>query len=120
MAPLLLVGDLEIAAETPGDAVRLRWAGKSNDRQPAKTVGPYLHTALNEAARSGGALELCFESLQHLNSSTIALIVELVQRARQKGVRLALVYDPRVRWQKLSFEALRVFAKDGLLELRPT
>jgi hypothetical protein len=29
-----------------------------------------------------------------------------------------LVYDQALKWQKLSFDALRVFAKDDLLELR--
>ena len=38
--------------------------------------------------------------------------------ARQRNVRLVLVYNPQLKWQKLSFDALRVFAKDDLLELR--
>ena len=29
-----------------------------------------------------------------------------------------IVYDQALKWQKLSFDALRVFAKDDLLELR--
>ena len=35
-------------------------------------------------------------------------------------VRLVIVYDENLKWQRLSFDALRVFDKsDQLFELRP-
>ena len=34
-------------------------------------------------------------------------------------MKLMIRFDARLKWQKLSFDALRVFAKDGLLELKP-
>jgi len=34
------------------------------------------------------------------------------------AIALVLVFDHALMWQKLSFDALRVFAKDDLLELR--
>ena len=62
-----------------------------------------------------------FTKLEHFNSSTITSIIQLIQECRAKGVKLVIVFDAAVKWQKLSFDALRVFAKpDGLLELRPT
>jgi hypothetical protein len=43
---------------------------------------------------------------------------EFIQEARQRGVRLVMIYNEAVKWQKLSFNALRVFTKDAWLELR--
>jgi hypothetical protein len=99
--------------------LRLDWRGRSTDRQPEIVLAPFFRQVL-DAAGQGGALELHFEALDHFNSSTITAIIGLVAQARARGTRLVLVYDPALRWQKLSFEALMVFRKDdGLLELRP-
>jgi hypothetical protein len=58
-----------------------------------------------------------FENLDHFNSSTIAAVIRFIQEARVKAVKLVIVYNQQLKWQKLSFDALRVFAKDDLLEL---
>jgi hypothetical protein len=115
----LIAGDLKITAlAADGEAMQLTWQGKSGDRHPRKLLDPYFSEILTNVAERGLPLELHFEKLQHLNSSTITALIQLIQDARQRNVRLAFVYDPNVRWQKLSFEALDVFAKDGALELR--
>ena len=114
----LKAGDLTIAV-TAGTPLRLDWRGRSTDRQPEIVLAPFFRQAL-DAAGDGGAMELHFEALDHFNSSTITAIIGLVAQARARGIKLALTYDPSLRWQKLSFEALGVFKKDdGLLELRP-
>jgi len=116
----LVAGDLRIRVEpsTPGQPLRLSWHGKSNDRHPGKILLPYLSQALTVAAAGGTGVELRFESLEHFNSSTITALIQLIQESRQRGVALAFVHDPNLKWQKLSFDALRVFARDGLLEIR--
>jgi hypothetical protein len=117
----LASGDLRIdatAASSPA-VVRLAWSGKSNARQADQVILPYLERCLAAAADLGAALELRFEALNHFNSSTIAAIIHVIQQARQRGVRLVVVSDPRRQWQRLSFDALRVFVQpDGLFELR--
>jgi hypothetical protein len=64
-------------------------------------------------------IELHFEDIEHINSSTITSIIQLIQDSRARSIKLILVYDQTLRWQKLSFDALRVFARDDLLEMRP-
>ena len=117
----LIVGDLRIEAMEDGiyPAVQLLWKGKSNCRPPSETLAPYFRDVLAMANDHKVPLELHFEKLEHFNSSTITSIIKLIQDARSRPVKLVLVYDPSLKWQKLSFDALRVFAKAGLLELRP-
>ncbi|HET9625657.1 MAG TPA: hypothetical protein VFP84_30035 [Kofleriaceae bacterium] len=99
-------------------ALQLLWKGKSNSRHPLEMLTPYFRDVLAAAAARGLPLELHFEKLEHFNSSTITSIIKLIQDARLRAVKLVLVYDSALKWQKLSFDALRVFAKDDLLELR--
>ena len=115
-------GDLRIDVteidEPP--AVRLAWLGKSNDRQPDKVLAPLFAGAFERVEKKKAPLELHFESLEHFNSSTITTLIQLIQEARGRGARLVVVFDPQRKWQKLSFDALRIFVKaDGLFELRP-
>jgi hypothetical protein len=111
----LNAGQLSIEALAVARApLQLRFRGRSSDRHPENVLGPYFATALASAAAHEGALELHFEELDYFNSSTITSLIQLIQEARAQGVKLTYVYDPALRWQKLSFDALRVFAGDGL------
>jgi hypothetical protein len=117
----LASGDLRIdVAETSssGGALVCTWTGKSNDRSPQQTLGPWFETLLAAAAAAQAKVEMHFEKLDHFNSSTITALIRLIQTARGKGVKLAFVYDPNLKWQRLSFDALRVFEKgDRAFEL---
>lgn len=114
----LVVGDLRIEALDEASAIQLMWKGKSNSRHPGEALTPYFRDALASAGTRQLPLELHFEHLEHFNSSTITSIIQLIQDSRARAVKLVLVYDQALRWQKLSFDALRVFAKDELFELR--
>lgn len=116
----LTADDLTIEATEaePPAPLCLVWRGKSDDRYPAKILGPYFARVLARAEERKTGVEVHFEKLDHFNSSTIAAVIRFIQDARQRNVRLVLVYNPQLKWQKLSFDALRVFAKDDLLELR--
>jgi hypothetical protein len=116
----LIVGDLRIEAMEDGvvPSLQLLWKGKSNSRQPSELLGPYFRDVLATASSRGVPLVLHFEKLEHFNSSTITSVIKLIQDARSRAVKLVLVYDPALKWQKLSFDALRVFVKDHVLELR--
>jgi hypothetical protein len=117
----LAFGDLaiEIADDDAGGAIRLVWSGKSNDRQPGKVLDPFFGAVVRDATQKGVGIEMRFDRLEHFNSATITSLIGLVQQARNKGIKLALVFDKALKWQKLSFDALRVLGKgDGLLEIR--
>jgi hypothetical protein len=116
----LIVGDLRIEAKDDAahPAVQLLWKGKSNNRYPGDALAPYFRDVLAAADTRKVPLELHFEKLEHFNSSTITSIIQLIQDSRARSVKLVLVYDQALKWQKLSFDALRVFARDAMLELR--
>ncbi len=112
-------GDLTIDVEETPEQIRLTWRGKSNARNPSAVLLPYFTIALDAAAEPKRKLLLEFQKLDHFNSSTISSLIQLIHQARARGTKLAITFDGRVKWQQLSFEALRVLAKpDGLLEVR--
>lgn len=126
MAPgveALRAGDLRIDVDELAEPPRLvlRWSGRSADRYPGRALGPFFAEALARAEALGAEVELRFHALEHFNSSTITAVIELLQDARRRGVRLVVAYDGSLKWQRLCFDALRVFVQgDALLELRPT
>ena len=117
----LAFGELAIqidAARSPA-LLTLVWRGKSQDRQPGRILDPYLDGVVKAAEKLGAVVEMRFEKLEYLNSSTLTAIIGVVQQARHRQVRLVIVFDKTLKWQKLSFDALRVLGKgDNLLEIR--
>jgi hypothetical protein len=117
----LRAGTLVIEAEDAPTRVYLvlYWQGKSSDRNPEKVLEPFFLQALTEAQERKLGVEMHFEKLIHFNSSTIGYLIQLIQETRRRGMSLVLIFDHALMWQKLSFDALRVFAKDNeLLQLR--
>lgn len=99
--------------------LRLDWRGKSNDRQPAKQLAPFFAKASAVAQERHVPIEMHFENLEYFNSSTITSIIQLIQDLRQKKVGLVIVFASKVKWQKLGFDALRIFDKgDQLLSFK--
>lgn len=111
---------IEERAESP-DKVELWFCGRSNARQPIDLLGPFFGQWLDRVAQANQTLVLRFEELEYMNSSTISALIHLIQGAKSRTVRLELVYAPAKKWQKLSFDALRVFQKqDENLLLTPS
>lgn len=119
----LVVGDLRIEAlegleDGMSTSVQLRWKGKSNHRHPGEALAPYFREVLAAAGTRRLPIELHFEDLEHFTSPTITSIIQLIQESRARSIKLIMIYDRAREWQKLSFDALRVLARDDLLELR--
>lgn len=119
----LQVGDLTIeVVVTPDRVFRCTWKGKSNERNPPEILKPWfekLLAAAGEGDGTKGTIEMHFEKIEHFNSSTITALIRLIQICRKTNVKLVMVYDQTLKWQRLSFDALRVFEKnDDLFHLR--
>jgi hypothetical protein len=116
----LVSGELRIdpQQDAPDKPIDLFWRGRSIERYPVRTVVPYVSAVLSRAKSQGVPVRLHFETIEHMNSSTITAVIQIIQEARSHETRLEIVFDRDKSWQKLSFEALAVFLKgDGLLEL---
>ncbi len=107
----LSAGDLSIDVlhEDAASPVQLVWSGKSNHRRPSEVLDPFLQEALDVAASGGAPIELLLNRMEFMNSLTIASLVYLIRTAIDRGVGVTLVYASQVRWQRLSFEALKLF-----------
>jgi hypothetical protein len=110
---------IQAVDEIPNGQVRLVWRGRSGARNPGEVLKPYFKSVLTGAESNRLAVQMHFEHLDHFNSSTVAVLIHLIQDARSRGVPLVFVYDQNLKWQKLSFDAMRVFVKsDGLLQMK--
>jgi hypothetical protein len=102
------------------NVIRLDWSGRSDARRPGELLQPYLATVLDEARESRCSVEMHFETLDFFNSSTVSVLVQFLQVARVHRIPLRYSYREEVRWQKLCFEALRVFeVLDDLVRVVP-
>jgi hypothetical protein len=117
-----VAGDLVLVTEQVGahGPMRVFWRGKSNERNPAQELAGFFATLLDTARQRHAPLEFHFGAIDYVNSSTLTALVQFIEQCRGAAVRLTIVYDRERKWQRMSFDALRVLEKDdGLLELRP-
>lgn len=114
-------GELVIDCHQPKpEIIRLDWKGRSAARRPEEALSPFLQSVLERAQNNHASIEMHFASLEFFNSSTVAVLVQFLHKARAAGVKLSFLYLPTVRWQKLSFEALRVFEQlDRMVQVIP-
>jgi hypothetical protein len=104
----VVIGELTVRAER--EEPRLLSAlltGKSASRDAGRELQPVFERLLATSKEEGRTLVLHFERLDYFNSSTIAALVQFIRTAQQAGVSLVVRYDAALKWQAMSFEALR-------------
>lgn len=111
----------ELTIETAEDAshIRVDWKGRSNARDPWGIIRGFFEEVAESAANDSRKVEMHFEDIEYFNSSTITAVIRIMQLLQTRKVPLTLVYDPSLRWQKLSFDGLRIFEQsNALLKVR--
>ena len=58
-----------------------------------------------------------FTHFEYMNSSTVTPIVKQLERAKKENRKVTIHYKKGLKWQELSFAALRVFNIPGLIEV---
>jgi hypothetical protein len=110
---------LNVSRRAVPPTIDIVWAGRGSDPRVRPSLVFWFESVLDDAAADGARVEMRFEQLAHANSATITAILQMVQESRARKVPLAVVFDPTNRWQKMSFEAMRVVIADNpLIELR--
>lgn len=89
--------------------IKVYWKGKSVTRNPAEFITPILLEVLGFAQQHDREIELDFRELLYINSSTITPLIKILERIRTGDRRVKVLYDRSMRWQEISFLALKVF-----------
>ncbi len=97
---------IEVDEREPGLLV-LNWLGRSASRSPGAVLHPWFEQLFGLARDRGTVVEMRFERLEHFNSSTIAVLIQLINSAQDRRIKMTVRYDANLRWQTLSFDALR-------------
>lgn len=97
---------IEVDERQPGLLV-LNWLGRSASRSPGALLHPWFEQLFAGARERSAAVEMRFERLEHFNSSTIAVLIQLINSAQDRRIKMTVRYDAKLRWQTLSFDALR-------------
>ena len=105
-------GDLRIDVGGTTEGLELIWRGSSNSRNPGEALRAYFKVALAEAATRRAKLDLHFEDLIHFNSTTVLVLLHLVDDAAAAGVPMNYFYDGGLRWQAHNFESIALLKRD--------
>lgn len=100
---------LSVDVSDDGPEIVVTWRGRSTAREPGKFLRPILTRQLEKAALPKRALVLDFRAVEFFNSSTITPVIRLLEEARKRGASVVIRYRKDLRWQELSFSALKVF-----------
>lgn len=104
----VVLGELTVsAAREATNLLRVLLTGKSAGRDAGRELQPVFERLLSTAKEEGRTLVFHFEKLDYFNSSTIAGLVQFIRTAQQGGVGLIVRYDAGLKWQAMSFDALR-------------
>jgi hypothetical protein len=106
-------GDLTIEVGGTPEGLELIWRGASNSRNPGEALRAYFKVALAEAATRRAKLDLHFEHLIQFNSSTVSVLLHLVDDATAQGVAMTYFYDGGLRWQAHNFESIALLKRDS-------
>ncbi len=110
---------LEVEVSEGDDSIVATWTGKSVDRNPSKFLRPMLADILQRSNGAKKKIILDFQKLDFMNSSTITPIIKILERAKRSKVRLIVKYNKLLKWQDLSFSALKIFqTEDKRIEVR--
>jgi hypothetical protein len=93
---------------TEGDPVSMTWLGRSDDRTPSDTLLPYLQKIADHY--KGKTLDIRFEKLDYMNSSSVPPIIMFVKLLHKNEVKTNIFYDGECEWQAASFKALETIA----------
>jgi hypothetical protein len=115
----LVIGDLQInKTQTPG-SLRLDWQGSSRLQAPGELTS-FLDGVVRDVLAHKAAIELHFEQIAYLNSTTMVAVIRFMKDICDKEISIRISYDPRSRLQRIFAETLRMFdAKDGRFLLQP-
>ena len=91
------------------NSIRAIWRGRSIEREPAGFIAPILNGIIKSSNYNNKMVELDFQELTYMNSSTITPIIKVLERAKRGTAQITVLFDKTLKWQDLNFSALFIF-----------
>ena len=102
---ILIEDRLTLYLESTKPAYTLYWEGECDFRNPLEVLTQPLNDLLPAVADR--KLVLDFRGLTFMNSSSVTPLVAFIKTACTKGIRIHLIYDPRLSWQRITASSMR-------------
>lgn len=105
---VVFAGNVRLELDYTSDIVTdLRLSGRSDAREPSAILRPQFEKVIVEASQQHRGVRIHFEGLEYFNSSTLAFLIQAIHFARDKRVSLEVSYAESLKWQQVSFDALK-------------
>lgn len=101
--------DLSITLNKVGNRVTMVWLGQSAMKDPSRELSPYLQNVIAEI--KGSQFTIKYNQLEFMNSSSVKVILQFINSLNAAGIPTVITYNAKISWQRLSFEALKTFAR---------
>lgn len=110
---------LKIDVEENEESINIKWTGKSIHRKPGQFITPILVDVLKKSTDLKKRIVLDFRKLDYMNSSTITPVIKILERAKRGTVQVTVLYEKSLKWQDLTFSALKIFqTKDQRVRIK--
>ncbi|WCL50453.1 hypothetical protein [Leptospira sp. GIMC2001] len=101
----LKIENFEIKISAQGDSVMMQWLGRSESRNPAEYLNPYLENFISNI--QGKNLVIDYTKLEFMNSSTVPPIIKLIKSCSTNDIKVTIHFNKIVEWQNASFKPLQ-------------
>lgn len=101
----LKIDNFEIKNTEQGDFIKMEWLGRSESRNPADHLNPYLDNFIDKI--QGKNLLIDYTNLEFMNSSTVPPIIKLIKSCSTSGIKVTVHFSKNVEWQSASFKPLQ-------------
>jgi hypothetical protein len=99
------VDNFEIKVSEQTDEVKIQWLGRSEARNPAEILNPYLDNIANQLR--GKNILIDYTKLEFMNSSTVPPIIKFIKSCSVNGMITNVHYNKNLEWQSASFMPLK-------------
>lgn len=101
---------LLLEVHTEGNIIKNYWKGKSRDLNPVQFLNGFFQKLI--AYAKGKELIVDFCDLIIMNSSTIRLIVNLINQLHRESIPAKFIYNKNISWQAACFKPIKLISEE--------
>lgn len=92
--------------------IKILWSGRCDFKNAASLLLPFLSDIIAQYKYSKKEFEISFLDLQYMNSASIMPILRFIRDLNLNNIKSILIYNKNSKWQKKSFEALKMVVSE--------